>query len=229
MNTGKRWLPQGLLDTPYKRAQAEWDSRIGTTEVQAFNWRMATFATLLFVAFPSICGMIYLGSQPKVVPHIIEIAQDGGATYRGPIGKHWDQFKPSDPSIKYHITRFIHDTRTISSDPAVLKENWLDAYKLLGQKAATKLSAYVQKADPFKRAAQERISIDVLSMVRVSENSWQVDWKEHQWGQGGEPLGDTTWRGIFTIILQQPKTENEMIANPIGLFIDDYNISQIYK
>ena len=54
MKTGKKWIPNGELDTPYKRASKEWDDRIGSAVVQAKNWRLATFATLLFVALPSV-------------------------------------------------------------------------------------------------------------------------------------------------------------------------------
>ena len=227
--TSKKWSPKGELDTPYKRARQEWDDRIGSSVVQAKNWRLATFATIVFVALPSVGGMIYLGAQPKLVPHIVEIAVDGGATYRGEIGKTWEKFKPSDPSIKYHLQRFIQDTRMISSDAGVIKENWFDAYKLVTPKGANTLSAYVLKQDPFIRAAKERISVDILSMVRVSEYSWQVDWKESQWGIMGEPLGETYWRGIYKIVIQQPVNEKQLAANPIGLFIDEFNIAQLVR
>ncbi|NTW15848.1 MAG: type IV secretion system protein [Syntrophaceae bacterium] len=229
MKSGKKWTPQGELDTPYKRASQEWDNRIGRTEVQAKNWRLATFATLIFVAMPSVGGLIYLGAQPKMVPHIVEVAQDGGATYRGSIGMQWERYKPSDPSIKYHLTRFIQDTRMISSDAGVVKENWLDAFKLVSPKGANTLSAYVQKNDPFARAAKERVSVDMLSMVRVSEESWQVDWKESQWGLMGEAVGESYWRGIFKIVIKQPDNEKALAANPIGLYIDEFNVAQIIR
>lgn len=225
----KKWAPAGELDTPYKRAAQEWDDRIGNAVVQASNWRLATFATIVFVALPAICGMIYLGAQPKSIPHIVEIGVDGSATYRGEIGKSWEKFKPSDPSIRFHLQRFIQDTRMISSDTGVIKQNWFDAFKLVTPKAANTLSAYVHKNDPFIRASKERVSVDILSMVRLSENSWQVDWKESQWGTTGEPLGESYWRGIYTIVLQKPENEKQLEANPIGLFIDEFNIAQIYR
>jgi len=229
MKTGKQWNPGGELDTPYQRAAKEWDDRIGSAVVQAKNWRLATFATLLFVALPSVGGMIYLGAQPKAVPHIVEIGVDGEATYRGEIGKAWERFKPSDPSIRYHLQRFIQDTRMISSDGGVIKQNWLDAFKLLSPKGANMLTAYVQKNDPFIRAAKERVSVDIISMVRVSEESWQVDWKESQWGTMGEPTGESYWRGIYKIIIQKPETEKQLASNPVGLFIDEFNIAQILR
>ena len=229
MKTGKKWLPQGELDTPYKKAGQEWDNRIGSAVIQAKNWRLATVLTLVFVAMPCIAGMIYLGAQPKSVPHIIEVGRDGGATYRGEIGKSWERYKPSDPSIRYHLQRFIQDTRMISSDAGVIKSNWIDAFKLVSAKGANTLSAYVQKNDPFIRAAKERVGVDFLSIVRISENSWQVDWKESQWGVMGEPIGETFWRGIYKVVIQQPKTEKQLEANPIGLFVDEFNVAQIMR
>jgi len=38
--------PAGVLETPYLRAQAEWDGRIGSARVQARNWRLACFISL---------------------------------------------------------------------------------------------------------------------------------------------------------------------------------------
>ncbi len=227
--TSKKWSPAGELDTPYKRAAQEWDDRIGSAVVQANNWRLATFATIVFVALPSICGMIYLGAQPKAMPHIVEVGVDGSAAYRGEIGKSWAQFKPSDPSIRYHLQRFVQNTRMISSDAGIIKQHWLDAFKLVTPKAANTLSAYVQKNDPFVRAAKERVNVDIISMVRVSEESWQVDWKESQWGTMGEPLGESYWRGIYKVVLKKPENERQLEANPIGLFIDEFNIAQIYR
>ena len=229
MKTGKKWSPQGGIDTVYKRAGQEWDMRIGDNAIQAKNWRLATFATMLFIAFPSVCGMIYLGSLPKMVPHIVEVAQDGGASYRGPAGQQWERYKPSDPSIRYHLNRFIQDTRMISSDAGVIKQNWFDAFRLVSPKAANTLSTYVKKNDPFIRAAKERVSVDILSMVRISEDSWQVDWKESQWGPMGEPLGETSWRGIFKVIIKKPESEKELAANPIGLYVDEFNIAQLVR
>jgi type IV secretion system protein TrbF len=223
------WKPKGDLDTPYKRARQEWDNRIGSSAVQARTWRLIAFAMLFFVAMPAVGGMIWLGSQPTKVPYIVEVARDGSAISRGEVGKAWESWKPTDPSIRYHLQRFIQDTRMISSDGAVVKRNWLDAYKLVTASGSNTLNAYVQKSDPFVRIATERVSVEVLSMVQLSQESWQVDWKESVWGIHGEPLGDSYWRGIFRIMLKQPRTEEQFASNPIGLYIDEFHWSRINR
>ena len=227
--TTRTWSPKGALDTPYKRAKQEWDERIGDAVVQAKNWRLATFAVLLFIAMPAIAGLIYVGTLPKEVPHIIEVARDGSASYRGAIGKSWSEFTPSAASIKYHLQRFVQATRTISSDKAVIKRSWFDAYKLVTPTGSNILNTYVRQQDPFLRADTERVSVDVLSMVPISSESWQVDWKESSWGVHGELLGESYWRGIFRVVFREPKNEEQMIANPIGLYIDEFHWSRINR
>jgi len=51
------------------------------------------------------------------------------------------------------------------------------------------LSAYVSKPenDPFKRAASERVTTEVAAMVRVSAETWQIDWRETSWDKSGAP------------------------------------------
>lgn len=220
--TEKNWRSGGL-NTPYRLASAEWDRRMGNAVIQAKNWRLATFATLLFVVLPSIVGLVILGMRPSVVPHIVEIGADGSVAYKGRAGISWDKYKPDDAAILYHLHRYINDTRTLSSDPAVIKQNWLDAYKLLTPRAANILNAYAEENDPFKMAQEMRVSIDILGSVRISDDSIQVEWKETSWGQTGAVIDTKVWRGIFKIIFKKPETEDALIKNPLGLYIDEFH------
>jgi len=225
----KKWPPAGNLDTPYKKAMQEWDRRMGDSVARARNWRLAFFASILFIAFPCVLGLIFLGIQPKSVPHIIEISPDGSAEYRGAIGKSWANYKPSQASVIYHLHRFITDTRTISSDLAVIKKDWLDAYSLVTPSAAAILNTYASENDPFTLAATQRVNIEISSTVPISSDSWQVDWTEKAWGQQGNLIETTYWRGIFNVEFIQPKKESDFMKNPIGLYINEFHWSKINR
>lgn len=225
----KKWSPEAEIDTPYKRAQQEWDSRMGCAFAHARNWRLATFCTIIFVALPSIIGMFYLGMQPKAVPHIVDIMEDGSAVYRGAIGREWEKFRPSNRSIIFHLHRFVEDTRTLSSDPAVIKRNWLDAYEILTPIAANTLNAYANENNPFEKAKETRLNIEIVSTAPISDDSWQIDWKESSWGSKGNFIDATYWRGIFKIKIIKPESESDLEKNPIGLFIDEFNWSKINR
>jgi type IV secretory pathway TrbF-like protein len=222
-----KWQPDGPLETPYLRARQEWDLRMGSAVVQAKNWRLATFASLAAVLVSTL-GMIYLGAQPKAVPHIIEVDRLGAASYHGPVGL--SDYAPTEAVITYHLRRFIEDTREISSDLAVLKRNWLDAYTLLTPRGGNMLSAFVQKPenDPFRRAQDERVTVEILSAVRAAGDTWQVDWRESSWDKGGSPLGaPVIWRAMLRTVVALPKTAEAMRNNPIGLYIDELHWDKV--
>lgn len=229
MDARLQYSPEGTADTPYQRARQEWDDRMGGALVHACNWRRAALASMGVTA-AAIAGLVVLGAQPKVVPHVIEIDRLGRATYRGAVGMDGAEYTPSEAVIKYHLRRFLEDTRMISSDLAVLKEGWLDAYRLVTPRGARMLSAFVERPenDPFRRAEEVRVTIELLSAVRVSSDTWQLDWRETTFDKNGTPSDSpAVWRGMFHVTLQRPKTEDEMAKNPIGLYVDEFHWDKV--
>jgi type IV secretory pathway TrbF-like protein len=222
----KKWTPQGEAETRYRRARQEWDDRMGNAVIQARNWRLAAFGALGFDLL-SCAGMIYLGAQPKAVPHIVHIDKLGAPTYIGPVGQAARDYRPSDASVKYHLRRFVEETRGVSSDPAVVKRNWTDAYAIITPSAANQLSAFAERNDPLKRSRAGRVTVDVVSLVQLSKDSWQADWEEKVWDAAGTQVSSEIWRGTFKVLLRTPESEEQIATNPIGLFIDEFHWSKV--
>lgn len=217
--------PNKLVDTPHVRGRREWDVRMGSVVVQAKNWRLSSMilATLLGA---SMLGNIYLGRQPKVVPHIIEVDALGEAVYRGPAGA--SAYKPTEALVRYQLRRWVDLTRTISSDNVLLRRNWMDAYKMLTVTANTRMTEWVSGNDPFKRAQTETTAVEILSAVPLSGESWQIDWKETTWDKYGQIIGKPViWRAMLKIVLRTPETRQQMLDNPLGLFIDEFHWDRI--
>ena len=226
LNRGS-WAPEQVLETPYLKARQEWDTRMGSTTVQAKNWRLAAFAILGLLLVSDI-GLIYLGAQPKAIPLVIQVDKLGAPTYVGPLDQAARDFKPSLASLQYHLRRFIDDTRGVSSDAAVLKHNWLDAYKLVTPSGANQLNAYVRESNPFKQLDDEvRVSVQVNVVVPLSRDTWQVDWTETYWDKNGNPSGTSVWRGTFRIVLHLPEAEEDLAQNPLGLYIDEFHWARL--
>jgi type IV secretion system protein VirB5 len=81
--------------------------------------------------------------------------------------------------------------------------------------------------EPFRRSLDERVSVEVLALVAVSKETWQIDWREKRWDKNGQPIGEAVWRGMLHVIVQPPKTEEAMIRNPIGLYIDEFHWDKV--
>jgi type IV secretion system protein VirB5 len=222
----KKWTPEGNVETRYRRARKEWDDRMGGAIVQARNWRLATLLSLGLVLV-SLVGTIYLGAQPKAVPHIVQVDKIGAPTYLGPVGQSAREYRPGDATIKYHLRRFVEQTRSISSDAEIVRKNWTDAYTLITANAANQLGAYAEHNDPIRRAQDARVTVDVAAIVQVSKETWQADWEEKTWDKSGNQVGSVVWRGTFKIILRTPESEDQIATNPIGLYIDEFHWSKV--
>jgi type IV secretion system protein VirB5 len=222
------WRAPEPAQTPYHKAQQEWDRRMGAATVQAANWRLIAFG-LAGLLFFSTAGNIYLGAQPKAVPHFVEIDKLGQPNYLGPLdSRALRAFTPTTASLHFHLTRFVADTREISSDAAVLKRNWLDAYKLVTPDGANELNAYVKEHNPFDQLEKQvRVSVEVSAIVAISKDTWQVDWAETAWDEHGNQSGTTAWRGTFHILLRPADTAEKLEVNPLGLFIDEFHWTRL--
>ena len=161
---------------------------MGAATIQAANWRFITFG-LAGLLFFSTAGNIYLGAQPKAIPHFVEIDKLGQPNYLGPLDRNaLRDFTPNTASLHFHLTRFITDTREISSDAAILKRNWLDAYKLVTPDAANELNAYVKEHNPFDELEKQvRVSVQVNAIVPISKETWQVGLDRDDLGRARQP------------------------------------------
>jgi type IV secretion system protein VirB5 len=218
-----------LAETSYARGRREWDSRMGSAVIQAKNWRYSSLA-LTMLLLVSIAGNVYLGKQPKAVPHVVQVDQIGAATYRGPAEALAAGFTPSEPLIRYQVRRFIELTRTVSSDNVLLRKNWFEVYKMLkeGSKGHTFATAWVKEHDPWLRAQTETTSTEILSAVPLSTSSWQIDWRESTWNRHGQPTGKpVVWRAMLQVSVRAPETKQQMVDNPLGVFVDEFYWDQI--
>jgi type IV secretion system protein VirB5 len=46
-------------------------------------------------------------------------------------------------------------------------------------------------------------------------------------GRGGNQVGSAIWRGTFKTLIRTPETEEQIAANPIGLFIAEFHWSKV--
>ena len=207
--------------TPYQKAAQKWDERIGSARVQAHNWRlMALGSVLLSVILAAI--LLWFGRSGSAVPYIVEIDPQGATHVAGPAA---EGYRPNDAQIAYHLARFIENVRSLSIDPVVVRNNWLKAYDFVTDRAAATLNDDARRNDPFARLGRETVSVDVTSVVRASDASFQIRWLEKSFKDG---TADRTTRmtGIFTVVISPPATSDLIRKNPLGIYVQAFNWSQ---
>lgn len=219
--------PGGLVETPYVRARREWDNRLGATVMQARNWRVIATGSMTLLGL-ALAGILYLATRATVVPHVIEVDSLGAASYRGPAGG--TPYTPTEAVVRYQLRHFLDLSRTITSDNVLLRRSWFDVYKMLTATGGALMNDWVTANDPTKRAQTETTAIEILSAVPLSNESWQVDWREMTWDRLGQPIGKpVVWRALLKIVLQPPTTRQQMIDNPLGIFVDEFHWDRIQE
>lgn len=217
------------IETRYMRARQEWDTRMGDSIVRARNWRFVAFVSLLGMML-SIGGIIYLGSKPKSVPYVIEINTLGDATFRGELGIEASSFRPTDKHVQYQLRHFVQALRSVSSDGHVTEQLWREAMSMCTGRCGRMLDNYVNEngGNPMKRMLKENVTVDVTAAVPLSGgNAWQIDWREKTWDTTGRLEREALWRGIFQVQIRPPASLDDMRANPLGLFVDEFNWDEV--
>lgn len=204
--------------TPYQKAAQVWDERLGSARVQARNWRLIAFGCLL-LALAMTGGLIWRAGQSLVTPFVVEVNETGQVRA---IGEAATPYRPTDAQIAFHVARFIANVRSLSLDPVVVRQNWLDAYAYTTERGAATLNDYARGNDPFARVGQLSIAVEITSVVRASEHSFQLRWIERSYVNGALSATER-WTAILTLILQPPRTEERLRRNPLGIYVDGLN------
>ena len=201
--------------TPYQRAAQVWDERIGTARVQARNWRLMALGGL-FLSGGLATGLLWQSLQSRVVPYVIEVDKLGEARAVSEAEK---AFQPTDPQIAWHLAEFISNVRSVSLDPVVMRRNWLSAYDFVTDRGAHFLGDYARQANPFADVGERTVSVQVTSVVRASDRSFQVKWVETSFDRGNL-TGTARWTAILTIVSRPPTSAETLRKNPLGIYVD---------
>ncbi len=207
--------------TPYQKAAQVWDERLGAARVQAHNWRLMALGSLMLSLLLAAL-LLWVGRSASTLPYIVEVDPRGGARAVGPAA---ESYKPSDAQIAFHLARFVDNVRALSIDPVVVRQNWLKAYDFVTDRAAVTLNEYARDNDPFARVGRETVAVEVASVVRASDSSFQVRWLERIF-EGGALKDTKRLTGLFSIVITPPKTVEAVRKNPLGIYVHTFNWSQ---
>ncbi len=202
-------------ETPYQRAGQVWDERIGSARVQARNWRLMAFGCLAMTGGLA-SSLVWQSTQSRVTPYVVEVDRLGEARA---ISEAEAGYRPTDPQIAWHLSRFIANVRGRSLDPVLVRQNWLEAYDFTTKRGSQFLGDYARGADPFANIGERTVSVQVTSVVRASERSFQVKWTETAYERGAE-AGTSRWTAILTVVIKPPTDADTLRRNPLGVYVD---------
>jgi len=208
-------------ETPFQKAGQIWDERMGAARVQARNWRLMAFGSLLL----SMClsaGLILQSLRGSVTPWVVQIDKLGQAQAVSPATA---DYRPTDPQIAWHLARFIEDVRAVPADPIVLRTQWLRAYDFVTEKGAVALNDYARVNNPFGNLGKQQIAVEVSSVIRASPDSFRISWTQRRYDNGNLAATER-WTAILSILVQTPRDADRLRKNPLGVYVNALNWSK---
>lgn len=119
------------------------------------------------------------------------------------------------------------DTRGVPMDPVQYKNNWDKAQHFLTQEGGAKLTALYKQDNPTAKLGKMTVQpvITSIQLQPGTKNVYQVRWTERDFSitGGSEVSADKQkhYVALFTVIVDPPTKEQELLINPLGLKIKD--------
>jgi len=209
----------------YMDARREWNERYGSYIKQVHTWKIISIS-LMLITLLAVGGFIYTSSQNRFIPYIVQINKLGEpiSTFRA---------KASiikDPKIiKFSLSEFIVNYRTVYNDKDVQVQMIKKAYNYLSANspAYNMLTQYFVDNPPFYQ--KKRVVVKIISVLQLSKNNWQIDWEEETFNNKGELTQTENYKGITKFAIVPPTSEEDILKNPIGLYITEFNFNQKIK
>jgi type IV secretion system protein VirB5 len=221
LTTGELFDPQN----PFALGRREFNDRYERLVKNANSWRKLAF--LMFVLLAASVGtVLWMAQSVKVVPYIVQVDRHGYDIAIKPV----EQSRVTDDRIIIaRLAEFILNVRTVYSDPAATMTCVKRAYNSITSRSAAqnKLDAWFRENNPLAKKEQS-VSVNVQSVIRLAPNnnaSWQIEWSEKTYLRGVFS-SERFFKGVFLIEMQPPTNVGEIMLNPLGVFISDFDVTE---
>jgi len=222
---------KGLTNNPYLNSRRAWNVHTAGLMKSVQIWQVVGIGSLL-IALAAVGGVISIGSQSKFIPLVFQQDANGNTLS---VTRADSVSEASIEDYRAAAAHFIENMRLVSADVELQKKAIFQVYSHINNNdaALTKVQDFYsgkQNANPFDRAAHEIVSIEIRSVLRETEHSWQVAWIETIRGRDGalkeKPFAmkaivtlyqDTDLKGVSNEVL---------LKNPHFLYVRDFNWSR---
>lgn len=87
------------------------------------------------------------------------------------------------------------------------------------------LNDYARVNDPFARIGKESVTVQITSVTRASDTSFNVRWTETRYVNGALDRTER-WNAVISIVQQTPRTEQRLRKNPLGIYVNGLSWSR---
>ncbi|MDR2779896.1 MAG: type IV secretion system protein [Synergistaceae bacterium] len=214
-----------LASDPFLAGRTEAAERYGHLSKNAAQWRRISLV-LLLCCFACVMAVIVTASKITVVPYIVQVDEHGYEIALSPVAPS----KVDARLMTAHVGRYVWSLKTVFNDPEAQLHlmNFVYSTTPANTAAEKKYQEYYAANNPVLIGESETVSVTVNSVLSMSESAWQAEWTEERYSAStGDKTNTKHYRGIFGTAVVTPGTMREILLNPLGIFVTDFNFSEI--
>jgi type IV secretion system protein VirB5 len=210
---------------PYALGRKEYNDRYERLAKNAASWRRTAFLMLLLLAV-STSVVLWMAQTVKVVPFIVQVDRHG---YQVAVEAVAASEVTDDRVIMARVADFVTNMRSVYNDRTALVALLMKSYDSIeaASPAQGKLDAYFRENNPLTRE-NIGVSVTMNSVLRAAPESnalWQAEWSEKTYEQG-RFKEERFYKGMFEVEFHSPTDIREIMKNPLGIFVYDFNITE---
>ena len=215
----------GTNSTPFNSNLKEFDEWVGEARRRERFWKAVTLALLAFL-LASLAAWLYVSTLPRAIPYVIAVQPWGQASYLGVPEEASKGIQIGEASWRYYLRKFIEYTRGISPDRQMTLANLAEAYAMTSQTGSAQLTNMLKADEAFGSIGTDHREARLETLIKVTDRSWQADWVEVVTDAAGQEKSAVRKRGIYTVEQGTPDY-NQIRANPLGIFVDSFQIQDV--
>ena len=168
-----------------------------------------------------------VAKQTRLVPFVVAVNELGRPVASGVAT---EGSRVDERVMKAALADFVSKWRGVTIDWTFQRAQIDQVFAQIGQgsRAQVAISDWYRSAPPQQKAEQGTIEVEIKSVLATSEKGWEVDWTEVKRLATGQINGKEEFRGLFTIAVNPPRTEEEGRANPLGIFVTSATWSRVF-
>lgn len=217
--------PSHIPHESFDEGKRVWFESYGAPSVNANRWFIASMVlgAMVIVLTITIHEMMPLKT---VVPYIVKV-DDSGYVSADPAAA--QQYQPGDPEKRYFIAKWVRQLYTIQH--ALTVSNLKNDYALLDGPAVHEFADWIRQDDPIGKLTQNSEyfrTVEINSVNFVSSSTALVRFTTKVIGADGHTVQNGRKERIATIEFEivPPNTASEILFNPIGLHITNFDITE---
>ncbi len=215
------------MNSYYSDNRKAYSGVLESAAAHAKGWRNAFFI-MLFITLTAVCGVVYIGSKSKIVPAVVEINGYGVPTRIYTVDE--TTTISDDRVTKAALANVVTGVRSVSAD-ASYEKKMLEEMIYFFEKSSpgfVRVQEYLNnpETNPFKRASKELVDVQIDNIIKMTENTWQIEWRETVKERTGQIKSSMDFKAIVTLSKAEKISAASLYINPTGVLIKDIVWSQ---